>query len=132
MLEKLIPDAYLPVTRGWATTAHWCRSGLRLTAPKCDGELRRSWRAGAVHVNSDPATGFVHGAASGLPAVPIEANCTAAAAETVAVSIAPGYDCPLTIDSLMVGVNFLNEEKGRRNIYCTCDLDFIYVGGCLI
>ena len=67
-----------------------------MTAPKCDGELRRSWRAGAVHVNSDAAAGFVHGAASGLPAVPIEANCTAAAAEMVAVRIAPGYDCPLT------------------------------------
>ena len=77
-----------------------------MTAPMCDGELRRSWRAGAVHVNSDAAAGFVHGAASGLPAVPIEANCTAAAAETAAVRIAPGYDCPLTIDSLMVGVIF--------------------------
>lgn len=104
---------------------------MRLTAPKCDGELRRSWRAGAVHVNSDAATGFVHGAASGLPAVPIEANCTAAAAEKVAVRIAPGYDCPLTIDSLMVGLIF-GLKKRRRNIYSTCDLDFIYVGGCLI
>ena len=89
---------------------------MRLTAPKCDGELRRSWRAGAVHVNSDAATGFVHGAASGLPAVPIEANCTAAAAEKVAVRIAPGYDCPLTIGSLMVGAIFGLKKREKKYI----------------
>lgn len=60
-----------------------------------------------MHVNSDAAMGFVYGAASGLLAVPIEANCTAAAAEKVAVRIVPGYDCPLTIDCLMVGAIFV-------------------------
>lgn len=70
-----------------------------------------------MHVNNDAVTGFVHGAASGLPAVPIEANCTAAAAETVAVRIAPGYDCPLTIDCLMVGVIFFGMKKKGEEIY---------------
>ena len=49
---------------------------------------------GPLHINSDAATCFLYGTVSGLPAVPIEANCTKAAAAVVAVRVAPGNDYP--------------------------------------
>lgn len=61
-----------------------------------------------MHVNSDAATGSVHGAASELPSKPTARQSLQS--ETVAVRIAPGYDHPLTIDCLMVGLIFLIEE----------------------